>query len=129
MFGPPSHGSNNPLGGRRKPISRSCNLSLPQPSVAHGSIVGVDAASNGISRFVQVVTASEVNQDIQCPICLQDMNPGSAMVVALTRCLHQLHLDCLNSMLSNQPSTNKVSTAKVERTLVVIFMHACTVVD
>jgi hypothetical protein len=109
VFGAPS------CGGRRKPISKCYNVSVPQQSVACGSIVGVDAASAGISRFVRVVTASEISPGTQCPICLQDMNPGSPMVVALTHCLHQLHLDCLNSMLSSQPSTNKVSTVKVER--------------
>ncbi|KAJ9596927.1 hypothetical protein L9F63_012052, partial [Diploptera punctata] len=79
----------------------------PQHLPACGSIVGVDAASNVISRFVRVVQASEVNRDMRCPICLQDLTPGSPMVVALTRCLHQLHLDCLNSMLSSQPPNNK----------------------
>jgi hypothetical protein len=114
VFEPPSHGSSSALGGRRKPVSKSHNMSVPQHPVACGSIVGVDAASAGISRFVLVVAAAEINQDSPCPICLQDMSPGSPMVVALTRCLHQLHLDCLNSMLSSQPSTGKVSRSFVK---------------
>jgi hypothetical protein len=124
VFEPPSHDGSSALGGRRKPVSRCYNMSVPQQPLACGSIVGVDAASAGISRFVLVVTASEINQDSPCPICLQDMSPGSPMVVALTRCLHQLHLDCLNSMLSSQPSTNKVS-----RSIVMVLVHACTMFD
>ncbi|PNF19840.1 hypothetical protein B7P43_G12530 [Cryptotermes secundus] len=107
VFEPPSCDGSSALGGRRKPTSKCYNMSVPQQPLACGSIVGVDAASAGISRFVLVVTASEIKRDSPCPICLQDMSPGSPMVVALTRCLHQLHLDCLNSMLSSQPSTNK----------------------
>ncbi|XP_069670594.1 protein deltex [Periplaneta americana] len=106
VFEPP-RSSNNVMMVRRKPISRCPNPSLPPQTAACGSIVGVDAASDGISKYVRVVTASEVNRDTRCPICLQDLNPISPMVVALTRCFHQLHLDCLNSMLSSQPSTNK----------------------
>ena len=106
----PTRGNSHASVARRRPINRFPNqLPLPQQQqLACGSIVGVDAASNGISRFVRVVQASEVNRDMRCPICLQDLTPGCPMVVALTRCHHQLHLDCLNSMLSSQPSTNKV---------------------
>jgi hypothetical protein len=114
VFEPPPHGNNSMSGGTRKPVSECYSMSQPQPSVVCGSIVGVDAASTGISRYVLVVAASDINCDSHCPICLQDMNPNSPMVVALTRCLHQLHLDCLNSMLSSQPSTNKVSTMMVK---------------
>ena len=106
----PTRGTSHASASRRRPINRCANpLPMQQhQQLACGSIVGVDAASNGISRFVRVVQASEVNREMRCPICLQDLTPGSPMVVALTRCLHQLHLDCLNSMLSSQPSTNKV---------------------
>jgi deltex-like protein len=107
VFEPPPRGGNSTSGGTRKPISKCYSMTMPQQSVSCGSIVGVDAASAGISRFVLVVAASDINCDSRCPICLQDMNPGSPMVVALTRCLHQLHLDCLNAMLSSQPATNK----------------------
>jgi hypothetical protein len=124
VFEPPSRVGSSVLGGRRKPVSKCYNMSVPHQPLACGSIVGVDAASAGISRFVLVVTASEINRDSPCPICLQDMNPGSPMVVALTRCLHQLHLDCLNSMLSSQPSTNKVS-----RGFVIISVQVCTMFD
>ena len=114
VFDPPPHGDNSTSGGTRKPISKCYSMAVPQQPVSCGSIVGVDAASAGISRFVLVVAPSDINCDSRCPICLQDMNPGSPMVVALTRCLHQLHLDCLNAMLSSQPATNKVSTVKVK---------------
>lgn len=120
----PSHGDISALGSRRKPVSKSYDMSLPQQPLACGSIVGVDAASAGISRFVLVVAASEIGQDSPCPICLQDMSPGSPMVVALTRCLHQLHLDCLNSMLSSQPSTSKVN-----RSFTTVSVQLCTILD
>ncbi|XP_066997951.2 protein deltex [Anabrus simplex] len=73
-----------------------------------GSIVGVDAASDVISRFVRVVEEG-CWTDARCPICLLELSPEgtSNMVVALTRCCHQLHLDCLNAMLTRQSSYNK----------------------
>nr|CAD7590735.1 unnamed protein product [Timema genevievae] len=86
---------------KRQPAS----LPARQDSIpSHGSIVGVDAASNGISQFVCVVEAGRA----RCPICLCELAPDGDIVVALSRCFHQLHLDCLNAMLTSQiTNTNK----------------------
>lgn len=72
-----------------------------------GTIIGVDAASNGISQYVRVVEEGRWT-DARCPICLVGLTDGGSVVVALTRCCHQLHLDCLNSMLTRQPIGAKV---------------------
>lgn len=68
-----------------------------------GSIVGVDPASHVISQYVRVVEEG-CWSDARCPICLIELAPENTgnMVVALTQCCHQLHLDCLNAMLSRQ---------------------------
>ncbi|GLH12883.1 Protein deltex [Gryllus bimaculatus] len=68
-----------------------------------GSIVGVDPASHVISQYVRVVEDG-CWSDGRCPICLMELAAESSgcMVVALTQCCHQLHLDCLNAMLSRQ---------------------------
>ncbi|XP_014244264.1 protein deltex isoform X2 [Cimex lectularius] len=68
-------------------------------SPSHGAIVGVDPASAGISKYVIALNESI---DGDCPICLCPYNQG--MTVALSRCSHMLHLDCLNSMLTSQPN-------------------------
>ncbi|KAF6203654.1 hypothetical protein GE061_001986 [Apolygus lucorum] len=68
-------------------------------SPSRGAIVGVDPASAGISKYV---VALERPLDGDCPICLCPFTTG--MSVALSRCSHALHLDCLNSMLTSQPN-------------------------
>ncbi|XP_063220900.1 protein deltex [Bacillus rossius redtenbacheri] len=71
-----------------------------------GSIVGVDEASDGISRFVRAVEPGRWAR-ANCPVCLCDL-AGAEIVVALARCLHQLHLDCLNLLLTSLPPGNKL---------------------
>ncbi|KAJ1532236.1 hypothetical protein ONE63_000853 [Megalurothrips usitatus] len=68
-----------------------------------GVIVGVDAASEVISQYVQVVENPDWGS--ACPICLCDLQDD--MTVALSRCSHMLHLNCLNSMLTGQPCADK----------------------
>lgn len=63
----------------------------------------MDAASEGISQYVRVVGDQS---DGACPVCLCELD--DLLVVALTRCQHRLHLDCLNSMLTSQPNAHKV---------------------
>ncbi|XP_073982103.1 deltex E3 ubiquitin ligase [Rhodnius prolixus] len=65
-----------------------------------GAIVGVDAASAGICQYVTAV--ENPSPDSDCPICLCPLAQG--MTVALAKCQHCLHLDCLNSMLTSQPN-------------------------
>lgn len=82
--------------------SPQCQLPTPQPR-AKGVIVGVDAASEVISQYVQVV--ENPGWGCTCPICLCDLQDD--MTVALSRCSHMLHLSCLNSMLTGQPCADK----------------------
>lgn len=74
-------------------------------------ILGIDAISEQISRFVRVLDSSN-GVSCKCPVCLSECVPGgrnrARMVVALSRCNHQLHLDCLNSMLKSQPNAHQV---------------------
>nr|CAD7267159.1 unnamed protein product [Timema shepardi] len=105
---------------KRQPAS----LPVRQDSIpSHGSIVGVDAASNGISQFVCVVEAGRA----RCPICLCELAPDGDIVVALSRCFHQLHLDCLNAMLTSQiTNTNKVRAPTYGTKSVVIEVFILT---
>lgn len=68
-------------------------------------ISGVDAVSEGISKYVRVV---DDRSDGHCPVCLCELL-SDTIVVALTRCHHRLHLDCLNSMLTSQPNAHQVN--------------------
>ncbi|XP_026466501.1 protein deltex-like [Ctenocephalides felis] len=88
-----------------------------------GSIVGVDAASDVISRYVRVVDPPTWPGRPPCPVCLLDMssnnNPSldcqmsgilennhhqDDLIVSLTRCAHAMHLGCLNQVISQQNS-------------------------
>lgn len=74
-------------------------------------LAGIDAISEQISKYVQVVEHSS-GVSCKCPVCLSECIPGgqnnARMVVALSRCNHQIHLDCLNSMLKSQPNAHQV---------------------
>lgn len=84
-------------------------------------LLGVDAASDMVSQYVRVVGMSELySSELQhCPVCLIDLDHTSNVVVALVRCNHKMHLECLNEMLRRQQ----------ESSLKVIFyfvsQHAC----
>ncbi len=60
----------------------------------------------------------------KCPVCLSECIPGrkdrARIVVALSRCNHQLHLDCLNSMLKSQPNAHQVR--KFQKLVSIIFV-------
>lgn len=72
------------------------------------SIVGVDPASDMISQFVRVVEVSELYtiKMQHCPVCLIDMDDSSCVIVALVRCNHMMHLECLNEMLRRQQAAS-----------------------
>lgn len=74
---------------------------LPPPKF-NGSIVGVDADSDMISRFVNVVHP-EWPKCRPCVICLEELkhNPNNP-AVSLIRCEHLMHLNCLNHMIITQ---------------------------
>lgn len=72
------------------------------PHKINGSIVGVDADSDMISRFVNVVRP-EWPKCRPCVICLEELkhNPNNP-AVSLIRCEHLMHLNCLNHLIITQ---------------------------
>lgn len=76
---------------------------LTPPKIA-GSIVGIDPASDMISRFVTVVEPPKWPSTQPCPMCMDELvHDDNNPTIALSRCNHLLHLQCLNHMiLDNQ---------------------------
>lgn len=68
-----------------------------------GSIVGVDADSDNISRFVSVVQPPKWPNCRPCAMCLEELqhNPNNP-AVSLIRCEHLMHLNCLNHLIISQ---------------------------
>lgn len=74
------------------------------PQAASSRIVGLDPASDLVSRFVKVCDTFTAGS--LCPVCLNDFQETpDSICVTLTKCNHHLHLDCLNSMLTQQRSS------------------------
>uniref|UniRef100_A0A6B2E7B7 E3 ubiquitin-protein ligase n=1 Tax=Phlebotomus kandelakii TaxID=1109342 RepID=A0A6B2E7B7_9DIPT len=73
-----------------------------------GSIVGVDPASDMISRFVRVVDPPKWPHAQPCPMCMEELrhNPQNP-AISLIRCQHLMHLECLNEMIINQQKDNQ----------------------
>lgn len=67
----------------------------------------MDAASEVVSQYVRVVGMGELYSSTSqhCPVCLMDLEHSTSVVVALVRCNHMLHLECLNEMLRQQQAT------------------------
>lgn len=75
----------------------------PRPQQIPGSIVGVDAASDTISRFVRVVDPPKWPNAQPCPMCLDELRHNSQNpAISLSRCQHLMHLQCLNELIINQ---------------------------
>ncbi|XP_055371164.1 protein deltex [Condylostylus longicornis] len=75
---------------------------LPQQQIA-GSIVGVDPASDMISRFVKVVDPPKWPNAQPCPMCMEELvHQSQNPTISLSRCQHLMHLQCLNEMIINQ---------------------------
>lgn len=68
-----------------------------------GSIVGVDADSDNISRFVSVVQPPKWPSCRPCAMCLEELrhDPNNP-AVSLIRCEHMMHLNCLNHLIISQ---------------------------
>lgn len=66
-------------------------------------ILGVDAASDTISRFVRVVNPPKNPNAHPCPMCLEELrhNPQNP-AISLSRCQHLMHLQCLNELIISQ---------------------------
>lgn len=80
---------------------------LPPRKVA-GSIVGVDADSESLSRFVSVIEPPKWPNCVPCAMCLEELqydlnNPA----VSLIRCEHLMHLNCLNHLILSQSEEQK----------------------
>lgn len=68
-----------------------------------GTIVGVDADSDMISRFVTVVEPPKWPTCRPCAMCLEELQHGqNNPVVSLVRCEHMMHLNCLNHLIISQ---------------------------
>lgn len=66
-----------------------------------GSIVGVDPASDTISRFVRVVDPPKWS--CPCPMCMEELRHNSQNpTISLSRCQHLMHLQCLNDLINSQ---------------------------
>ncbi|XP_030380902.1 protein deltex [Scaptodrosophila lebanonensis] len=75
-----------------------------QQSIA-GSIVGVDPASDMISRFVKVVEPPLWPNAQPCPMCMEELvHSAQNPAISLSRCQHLMHLQCLNGMIIAQQS-------------------------
>uniref|UniRef100_A0A182PL21 E3 ubiquitin-protein ligase n=1 Tax=Anopheles epiroticus TaxID=199890 RepID=A0A182PL21_9DIPT len=93
-----------------------CQLPAPEPFPALLSlmnatgnglhVVGVSRESKAIAKYVQVADPPRWPRAQPCPMCMEELRPGSQKVnVALSRCKHQMHLDCLNLLLVKQRRT------------------------
>lgn len=78
-----------------------------------GSIVGVDPASDMISRFVKVTDPPQWPNAHPCPMCMTEMrhNPQNP-AISLIRCQHLMHLECLNELIINQQKENEKVSEK-----------------
>uniref|UniRef100_A0A0A1WNW7 E3 ubiquitin-protein ligase n=1 Tax=Zeugodacus cucurbitae TaxID=28588 RepID=A0A0A1WNW7_ZEUCU len=77
--------------------------STTQQSAIAGSIVGVDPASDMISRFVKVAEPPVWPNAQPCPMCMEELVQNAQNpTIALTRCQHLMHLQCLNGMIIAQ---------------------------
>lgn len=97
-----SHESNERLHyGATDTYTGDDDVFLPSHKI-NGSIVGVDADSDMISRFVNVVHP-EWPKCRPCVICLEELqhNPNNP-AVSLIRCEHLMHLNCLNHLIITQ---------------------------
>lgn len=80
------------------------------PQKVSGSIVGVDADSDMISRFVTVVEPPKWPNCCPCAMCLEELrhDPNNP-AVSLIRCEHLMHLNCLNHLILSQSEEQKKS--------------------
>uniref|UniRef100_A0A182Q4P1 E3 ubiquitin-protein ligase n=1 Tax=Anopheles farauti TaxID=69004 RepID=A0A182Q4P1_9DIPT len=70
-------------------------------------VVNVTLESKAIAKFVHVADPPRWPRAQPCPMCLEELRPDSSKVnVVLTRCRHQMHLDCLNNLLLKQRRTD-----------------------
>lgn len=75
-----------------------------------GAIVGVDPASDMISRFVRVAEPPKWPHAQPCPMCMEELRHNNHNpTVSLTRCQHLMHLNCLNELILSQQKDSQKS--------------------
>lgn len=96
----------------------------PSPRPMNGSIVGVDADSDTISRFVHVVQHPEWSNCRPCVICLDELqqNPNNP-AVSLIRCEHLMHLNCLNHLIITQSEEQQKQLPEANRKCVTLYIE------
>lgn len=97
---------------------------LPQQQKINGSIVGVDADSDTISRFVHVVHQPEWLNCRPCVICLDELqqNPNNP-AVSLIRCEHLMHLNCLNHLIITQSEQQQKQLPENSKTCATLYIE------
>lgn len=100
---------------------------LPPASKVAGSIVGVDADSDMISRFVTVVHPPKWPNCKPCSMCLEELqhNPTNP-AVSLIRCEHLMHLNCLNHLIINR--NGQATSRNQQNTSLYIECPVCGIV-
>lgn len=95
---------------------------LPSHKI-NGSIVGVDADSDMISRFVNVVHPEWPNCR-PCVICLEELqhNPSNP-AVSLIRCEHLMHLNCLNHLIITQSEEHQKQLSESNRRAAPLYIE------
>lgn len=103
---------------------------LPSPH-SKGSIVGVDADSDMISKFVNVVEPPKWPVCRPCAMCLEELqhSPNNP-VVSLVRCEHMMHLNCLNHLIvsQSQQQQHQTPSEKCKTTSLFIECPVCGIV-
>lgn len=107
-----SHESNDRLnyGATECTYEGDDDVFLPRQNKANGSIVGVDADSDMISRFVHVEHPPKWPNCRPCVICLEELTTRDSSTnpaVSLIRCEHLMHLSCLNHLIISESETQK----------------------
>lgn len=87
---------------------------IPSGQMA-GSIVGVDPASDMISRFVRVVDPPKWPNAQPCPMCMDELCHNSQNpAISLSRCQHLMHLQCLNELIICQQKQESYKSLYIE---------------
>lgn len=101
---------------------------LPSTSKVAGSIVGVDADSDMISRFVTVVNPPKWPNCKPCSMCLEELQHNATNpAVSLIRCEHLMHLNCLNHLIISR-SGQAITRNKQQTTSLYIECPVCGIV-
>lgn len=96
----------------------------PSPQPMNGSIVGIDADSDTISRFVRVVQQNEWLNCRPCVICLDELQQSpNNPAVSLTRCEHLMHLNCLNHLIITQSEEQQKQLPVPSRKCVTLYIE------